>query len=515
MTARPAGPGQETSFSEPSALGDIIDRFEEAWRRGERPDIDPFLAGDAGARSLLLIELIHIDLEYRLKARDAVRVESYLARYPEVAGNPRRALDLLATEYRQRRRHEPELTIADYQRRFPQWREELSVRLGDDWPTLSPAGYAGTPQARGAAVTQEDSDTQCRPPRTTAENSLPDGTVHSARYTILRPHAKGGLGEVLVAEDTELKRSVALKRIQKRFAGDAGARRRFLNEAEITARLEHPGIVPIYGLVQDEHGQPCYAMRFIEGESLAEAIRRFHGAGSPRFDSLAFRLLLQRFISVCETMAYAHSKQVKVTPNDTDRKAYPRVKFVYLIRTSALYSQPVPLSSLSITKIHYGRKITEAEFRELQKLAGGIREYHNTPSLPQSTIELERVLREVRQRLGQSEFRSGFIAAYKSRCAVSGCDAVEALEAAHIAPYSGTESNQPSNGLLLRADIHTLFDLNVIGIDPTTLTVALGPILKNTSYSDLQGKPLVLPTDPAARPSVKALVERWQEFSTK
>src|SRR5438105_10150982 len=105
-------------------------------------------------------------------------------------------------------------------------------------------------------------------------------------------------------------------------------------------------------------------------------------------------------------------------------------------------------------------------------------EYHNTLSLPQSTIELERVLREVKRRLGQSDFRKGLITAYKSRCAVSGSDAVEALEAAHIDPYSGTESNQPSNGLLLRADIHTLFDVNLIGIDPTTLTVALGPVLK-------------------------------------
>src|SRR5438477_105545 len=81
-------------------------------------------------------------------------------------------------------------------------------------------------------------------------------------------------------------------------------RRRFLNEAEITARLEHPGIVPIYGLVQDEQGQPCYAMRFIAGQSLAEAIKNWHASGAPTYDALPFRQLLQRFISVCQTMAY-------------------------------------------------------------------------------------------------------------------------------------------------------------------------------------------------------------------
>ncbi len=92
-------------------------------------------------------------------------------------------------------------------------------------------------------------------------------------FALQRFHAKGGLGEVHVAVDEELHREVALKRMQARCASDPSARRRFLNEAEITARLEHPGIVPIYGLVQDEQGQPCYAMRFIAGQSLADAIR--------------------------------------------------------------------------------------------------------------------------------------------------------------------------------------------------------------------------------------------------
>src|SRR5271165_5252886 len=109
-------------------------------------------------------------------------------------------------------------------------------------------------------------------------------------------------------------------------------------------------------------------------------------------------------------LAYGHfDVEAKVKPNDTDRKAYPRVKFVYLVRTSTLYNNPVPLSSLAIIKIHYGRRITEAEFEELQKMAGGSKEYHSVPSLPQSTVELERVLREVKQRLGQSDFRMGVI----------------------------------------------------------------------------------------------------------
>ena len=90
--------------------------------------------------------------------------------------------------------------------------------------------------------------------------------------------------------------------------------RRFLLEAEITGGLEHPGIVPVYGLGHDADGRPYYAMRFIRGESLKEAIERFHAADGPERDpgerSLELRKLLRRFIDVCNAVAYAHSRGV-------------------------------------------------------------------------------------------------------------------------------------------------------------------------------------------------------------
>lgn len=75
----------------------------------------------------------------------------------------------------------------------------------------------------------------------------PDGKKTSARFRILRPHAKGGLGIVSIAEDTELHREVAVKQLQDHVR-DETSRARFLQEAEITGRLEHPGIVPVYSL---------------------------------------------------------------------------------------------------------------------------------------------------------------------------------------------------------------------------------------------------------------------------
>ena len=89
---------------------------------------------------------------------------------------------------------------------------------------------------------------------------------------------------------------------------------RFLLEAEITGGLEHPGIVPVYGLGQYADGRPYYAMRFIKGDSLKEAIERFHQADIPSRDpgerTLELRQLLGRFIDVCNAIAYAHSRGV-------------------------------------------------------------------------------------------------------------------------------------------------------------------------------------------------------------
>jgi formylglycine-generating enzyme required for sulfatase activity/tRNA A-37 threonylcarbamoyl transferase component Bud32 len=143
---------------------------------------------------------------------------------------------------------------------------------------------------------------------------VPPGTLPPhARFRILRPHAKGGLGEVFVAEDQELHREVALKEIQERHAAEAANRSRFLLEAEVTGGLEHPGIVPVYGLGQYADGRPFYAMRFIRGDSLQEAIAQFHGTKQsrpPGERTLGLRKLLGRFLDVCNAIAYAHSRGV-------------------------------------------------------------------------------------------------------------------------------------------------------------------------------------------------------------
>jgi eukaryotic-like serine/threonine-protein kinase len=143
---------------------------------------------------------------------------------------------------------------------------------------------------------------------------VPPGTLPPhARFRILRSHAKGGLGEVFVAEDLELHREVALKEIQERHAADPAHRTRFLLEAEVTGGLEHPSIVPVYGLGQYADGRPFYAMRLIRGDSLKEAIEQFHRtkqSHSPGERTLGLRKLLGRLLEVCNAIAYAHSRGV-------------------------------------------------------------------------------------------------------------------------------------------------------------------------------------------------------------
>jgi tetratricopeptide (TPR) repeat protein/tRNA A-37 threonylcarbamoyl transferase component Bud32 len=131
------------------------------------------------------------------------------------------------------------------------------------------------------------------------------------RYEALVSHDEGGMGVVYRARDVELGREVAYKVIRTRLGTDRRALEKFLNEAQVTARLQHPGIVPVYGLVRDDSGRPAYAMRFVEGTPLATAVQEFHAAARPVPTSrLAWQSLLRHFVRLCETIDYAHSHGV-------------------------------------------------------------------------------------------------------------------------------------------------------------------------------------------------------------
>lgn len=123
----------------------------------------------------------------------------------------------------------------------------------------------------------------------------------------------------------------------------------------------------------------------------------------------------------------------------------------------------------------------------------------------------ERTLASVVQRRGQPEFRQRLLDIYKGACAISGYDAFQALEAAHIIPYQGVETNHPKNGILLRSDLHTLFDLRLISINTETMTVLVSPELLKTIYAQYQGKLIFIPQNPEEKPSIEALNKHRKE----
>lgn len=117
----------------------------------------------------------------------------------------------------------------------------------------------------------------------------------------------------------------------------------------------------------------------------------------------------------------------------------------------------------------------------------------------------QRISRTIAQRRGQRAFRDALLAAYEGRCAISGCSVVDVLEAAHIHPYRGPETNKVVNGLLLRADLHTLFDCGLLAIDPASMTVLVAPSLRQSDYGAFHGRKLLIPQQQAHRPSRDAL----------
>ena len=216
--------------------------------------------------------------------------------------NDRTVLESLVTNHLKRHGDDVEKSLAAVA--APRAVVSGLVAMGDEEvnATIGHVGSSAHPTVPNVAV---DSD---------ATASMGKATGEGQRFRVLRPHARGGLGAVFVALDAELNREVALKQILDHHADDPTSRTRFVLEAEITGGLEHPGIVPVYGLGSDGGGRPYYAMRFIRGDSLKDAIAAFHTDPKMKDDpgrrSLALRKLLRRFVDVCNAIEYAHTRGV-------------------------------------------------------------------------------------------------------------------------------------------------------------------------------------------------------------
>ena len=206
---------------------------------------------------------------FRSRARDKTRpIAEILAAHGAIDVDDRALLEGLARKHLKRHGDDLERSLTALQ---------AGVSIRETLAKIGGAEIEATLDHPGSGATELAREQSLALARSAA-------TTDVQRFRILRPHAQGGLGAVFVALDKELHREVALKQILDHHADDPTSRTRFVLEAEITGGLEHPGIVPVYGLGSYGDGRPFYAMRFVRGDSLKDAIESFHAGEAPTSD---------------------------------------------------------------------------------------------------------------------------------------------------------------------------------------------------------------------------------------
>ncbi|WP_417746820.1 protein kinase domain-containing protein [Rosistilla oblonga] len=310
-----------------SLLDDVRVRFEADWKKGLCPSIEECIERVPQAdRTAAVCELIR--LEVRLRGSDGdvpPSFDSYAERFPESKKEIRRLLlnelpPVGSSEAAPASRGQQLPTQQETQDPYAT-HPGAEPDVSDPYATHLPLGSEHEPDpfatlcGPGSGGSADDINA---PPfqRIRLIHSPEDspGSFSASRFRVLKSHARGGLGEVFLARDEELNRDVALKEIQARHLEHTESTTRFLLEAEVTGRLEHPGIVPVYSLGRYDDGRPFYAMKFVRGSSLQDAIRQFHDQYPDKTSRLFFgremHQMLRRFIDVCNAIGYAHDRGV-------------------------------------------------------------------------------------------------------------------------------------------------------------------------------------------------------------
>jgi serine/threonine protein kinase len=256
------------SFSQRRRVDEACDRFEAAWKAGQLPRIEDYLADVPEAdRALLFRELLELEIELRREGGERPTAEEYHGRFAEyvelihaVFANPPRDAESgppgsseLAT--------------------IPHTPPTHSSVVGSDAPL--PSGSSPLPEQIG-------------------------------RYKVVRPLGGGTYGDVYLAHDAEMDRQVAIKVPSARLLATKRAREEFLREARNVARLQHEAIVRAYDFGQEADGRCYIVYEFVEGESLAERIKPERISGDPLLPEEAARIVAK----VAEALHYAHSQEV-------------------------------------------------------------------------------------------------------------------------------------------------------------------------------------------------------------
>ncbi|VTS02810.1 atp synthase subunit beta : Protein kinase OS=Gemmatimonadetes bacterium KBS708 GN=J421_0248 PE=3 SV=1: Pkinase: AAA_16 [Gemmata massiliana] len=251
---------------------DRILRFEREWQAGHRPELSGYLAGSGAPSQGLLIELAHIDLEFRLKVGAGARAADYFTRFPQLAADAGAAVELIAAEYELRRRNDPGLPFDAVAAAYPSYRDRLEPYKG----RCTTRKWGGT----GGPILEQ-------------QWPLAPG------YELLGRLGGGGMGIVYKAHDERLGRLVALKFLPAEYSREPDRLALFHREARTASALNHPHICTVHDFCEYD-GRAFIVLEYIEGQTLRDLL-----SGRPRIDETA-RLIGQ----AARALAVAHAAGV-------------------------------------------------------------------------------------------------------------------------------------------------------------------------------------------------------------
>ncbi len=235
-------------------------RLWSLWRQGQQPRVADFLE-QAGVRDPEeIVMALRVDQAEWCRLGQWVPAEHYLDAFPAVRDHSSAAIDLIFAEYLLREERGEQPPLEEFLRRFPEHAEELKLQIElhremDDDPAVA----AGRSATRRTLAVESGSAREDGP---ATYPSIPG-------FKILGVLGRGGMGIVYRAQQTELKRPVALKMLIAGALASPEAAARFRVEVEAMARLRHPNVVQIYGVGQHA-GAPYLVLELIEGRSLAQ-----------------------------------------------------------------------------------------------------------------------------------------------------------------------------------------------------------------------------------------------------
>jgi serine/threonine protein kinase/tetratricopeptide (TPR) repeat protein len=290
-----------------AGIEDYVYAFEDAWQSGTQPEIEDHLAVESEQHEEVLSELAHIDFEYRLKAGENIRVESYLQRFPELNA-PETLLSLAQLEFTIRRRCGDSVSLDEFVERFPQHRDSLTTEL------------SGTGVEAVASTVRSLHCPHCHERLPTSSTSAAAETVCSAcgsaidlrhavgatelpnlgRFQLLHPVGQGAFGRVYKALDTQLDRIVAAKIPRSGGLASEEDEERFIREARSVAQLNHPGIVALHEVGRAD-GVPFLVTDFVDGSTLADVLTS---------QTFSFREAAIIVLDIAEALQHAHSRGV-------------------------------------------------------------------------------------------------------------------------------------------------------------------------------------------------------------